>query len=299
MNIRAMIYGGGTSANDESILRDKKPKGAKADALDSVAVAREEARTTDGRFEDRHRLLDETVQVGRGKASREVQLINLSGGGAMICGDLDLKLWDKVELSLGEDGTIECIVRWLRDDRFGLEFAHETRIDCGADEQAAILREVIRRSFPDVEFDADYQPEPDHSGPEARTERRHPLVWSGVLHHDYQSTPVRLRNVSETGAMIECPERLMVGSEPLLELGDALSISATVAWVLGDQAGLRFSTPFNLHELARSRPEVAKSNWEAPSYLGNEATNSSPWAEHWGRSSLADLRQDLEGFMKR
>ena len=298
MNIRAMIYGGAASANDESILRAKKPKGAKADALDSVAVAREEGRTKDSRFEDRHRLLDETVSISFGDGAREVELINLSGGGAMVRGDLGLKLWDKVELQLGENGTIECVVRWLRDDRFGLEFAHETRIDCGADEQADVLREVIRRSFPDIEFDADFEPEPEHSGPDGRVEKRHPLVWSGLLHHDYQSTPVRLRNISSTGVMIECSERLLVGSEPLLELGDTLSLSTTVAWVVGDQAGLRFHKPFDLHDLARTRPEVAKANWEPPTYLGNEAS-SSPWAEHWGRVSLGELRQDLEGFMKR
>lgn len=298
MNIRAMIYGSGAGANDESILRAKKPKGAKADALDSVAVPREESRKTDSRFEDRHRLLDETVSMRFGDLTREVELVNLSGGGAMVSGDLGLKLWDKVELQLGENGTIECLVRWLRDDRFGLEFAHETRIDCGADEQADVLREVIRRSFPDIEFDADFVPEPDHSGPDGRVEKRHPLVWSGLLHHDYQSTPVRLRNISSTGVMIECSERLLVGTEPLLELGDTLSLSTTVAWVVGDQAGLRFDKPFDLHDLARTRPEVAKANWEPPTYLGNEANNS-PWGEHWGRVSLRELRQDLEGFMKR
>jgi len=162
-----------------------------------------------------------------------------------------------------------------------------------------VLREVIRRSFPDLEFDADFEPEPEHTGPDGRTEHRHPLVWSGLLHHDYQSTPVRLRNISSTGVMIECAERLLVGSEPLLELGDSLSLSTKVAWVVGDQAGLRFDIPFDLHDLARARPEVAKASWEPPTYLGNDVSSNSPWGNHWGRVSLSELRQDLEGFMKR
>ncbi len=33
-------------------------------------------------------------------------------------------------------------------------------------------------------------------------------IWSGLLHHDYQSTPIRVRNISTTGAMIECAELL-------------------------------------------------------------------------------------------
>ena len=297
MNIRAKILGGASSSN-APILRSKTRKGTSARALDSL-IEREEARTNHSRSEDRHRLLDETVSMRREGAVHQVQLINVSGGGAMIGGDIELMLWDKLELQLGENGTVECVVRWLRDGRFGLEFAHETRIDCGADEQAAILREVIRRSFPDLEFEAEVDPGPEHSGTEGRGERRHPLVWSGLLHHDHQSTPVRIRNISTTGAMIECSEMLTTGSEPLLELGEELAVSAKVSWVLGDEAGLRFDRPFDLHDLARARPQVTPAHWKAPSYLGSEPDEDSPWAEYWRRMSIGELRQELEGFMKR
>jgi hypothetical protein len=215
------------------------------------------------------------------------------------CADINLMLWDRLELQLGENGTIECAVRWLRDGRCGLEFAHETRIDCGADEQATVLRKVIQRSFPDLEFEAREEINSQHSGAEGRGERRHPLVWSGLLHHDYQSTPVRVRNISGTGAMIDCPAVLTAGSEPLLELGEELSISAKVAWVLGDQAGLRFDRPFDLQNLARARPQVTPAHWDPPSYLESEPRSGSPWAEHWRRMSVGELRQELEGFMKR
>lgn len=297
MNIRSKILGGARSP-DESILRPKRRKPARSGSLDSL-IEREEARTSHSRFEDRHRLLDERVSIKSGGKTCKVQLINLSGGGAMIAGDANLMLWDKLELELGDHGTVECVVRWLRDGRFGLEFAHETRIDCGADEQATVLREVIRRSFPDLEFEADLELQPKQSGAESRGERRHPLVWSGLLHHDYQSTPVRVRNISTTGAMIECPAMLTVGSEPLFELGPELSLSTKVAWVLGDQAGLRFDRPFDLRDLANARPQVAPAHWEPPSYLEGDRNQGSPWAEHWHRSSISELRQDLEGFMKR
>lgn len=297
MNIRAKILGGANSPED-TILRSKRRKGASVEALDSL-IEREEARTNHSRSEDRHRLLDETVSIKRKSGVHQVQLINVSGGGAMIGGDVDLPLWDRLELQLGENGTVECIVRWLRNGRYGLEFAHETRIDCGADQQANVLREVIRRSFPDLEFEAETDLEASHPGPEGRGERRHPLVWSGLLHHDYQSTPIRIRNISATGAMIECSAGLTVGSEPLLELGEELSISATIAWVLGDGAGLRFDRPFDLHDLARARPQVTPTHWNPPSYLGSDQDRDSPWGEHWGRMSVGELRQELEGFMKR
>jgi hypothetical protein len=110
---------------------------------------------------------------------------------------------------------------------------------------------------------------------------------------------VRLRNISETGAMIECNAPLHVGAEPLLELGEGLQLFASVAWVVGDSAGLRFHQPFDLTLLARSKPDVAPARWEAPSYLKAGTAAGSPWADEWGRKSVSELKQELEGFWKR
>jgi hypothetical protein len=85
----------------------------------------------------------------------------------------------------------------------------------------------------------------------------------------------------------------------LLELGENISISTTVAWVVGDSAGLKFHKPFDLTLLSRAKPEVAPARWEAPSYLQAGTTADSPWAGEWGRKSVSELRQDLEGFWKR
>jgi len=298
MNIRAKIFGGKTE--ESPIVQAKKPKGAKADTLNSIAVAREETRRADTREGDRHRLPDEQVRVTHGDDTHDVQLVNLSGGGAMIRARFEPMLWDRVELHLGENGTIECAVRWLKGDRVGLEFAHETRLDCPAGERTKVLRAVIAKSFPDVELetpqaDADAPPVAD----ENRGDKRHPLIWSGVLHHDFQSSTCRLRNISATGAMIECGSPLRVGTEPMLALGQEIQLSATVAWVAGDTAGLRFTKAFDLTLLASARPEVAAARWERPSYLQPGAAADSPWDEQWDRMSLGELRQSLEGFMKR
>ena len=201
-----------------------------------------------------------------------------------------------------EDGVIECAVRWLRGDRIGLEFAHETRLDCSAGERAKVLRAVIAKSFPDVEIETPVSEAvaAPPSGDEHRRERRHPLIWSGTIHYDFQSTPCRLRNLSETGAMIECSAPLRVGAEPMLELGEAVQLDSTVAWVAGDTAGLRFGKPFDLTELAGARPEVASARWNAPSYLKpGIAASDSPWEEQWDRMSIGELRQSLEGYLKR
>ena len=302
MNIRAKIFGGKDEAETSPIVEAKKPRGARADMLNSIAVPREESRRGDTRGGDRHRLPQEQVRVTHEGQAHDVQLINLSGGGAMVEGDFAPKLWDRVDLHLGEDGVIECAVRWLRDDRVGLEFAHETRIECSADEQAALLRDTINRSFPELPIEASDDVAPPEAQPvqgdDGRRERRHPLIWSGVVHHDYQSTPVRLRNISSTGALVECEEALRVGAEPLLDLGDAGTVFATVTWTVGDQAGLKFQQPFDLTQLSRAKPQVAASKWNAPSYLNSEPAADTPWAEEWGRMSLGELRDELEGYMK-
>jgi len=299
MNIRSKIFGGGNGEDESPVVASKKPKGAKPDALHSIAVAREVTRQADTRDEDRHRLPDEQVRVTYKNRDHQVQLVNLSGGGAMVACGFAPKLWDRLQLHLGENGTIDCAVRWIKGDRIGLEFAHETRLDCSADKQAAVLREVIAKSFPDIEFDAPTETVETPDFDEQRDGRRHPLIWSGLIHHDFQSTPIRLRNISSTGAMIECSIPLRVGAEPLLELGDQVQIPTSVAWVFGDTAGLRFASEFDLSNLARARPELASVKWDRPSYLQpGVAAADSPWDEQWDRMSLGELRQSLEGYMK-
>jgi hypothetical protein len=298
VNIRAQIFGGGDAAQDP-LLRQKQPRGAKSVDLHSVKVPREEARRGNSRAVDRHRLSEELVRITHEGTTYEAELINLSGGGAMVGSDIDVKLWDRVDLCLGDHGTIECAVRWIRDGRIGLEFAHETRLDCSADEQAVLLREAISRSFPEIQhFDG---PEPEAkngAADELRRASRHPLIWSGVLHHDYQSTTVRVRNISATGAMIETTAPVRVGAEPLLELGDAISLSATVEWGVGDQVGVRFHSMFDMSQLGRARPEVTPTHWVRPAYL-DKIEAESTWDPRWQRLSVSELKHELEGFLKR
>ena len=214
-SFRSAVLSGRAGRHDDLVARAKTAKvDRSAEGLTGVAVPRQEKRSRNERSGDRHRLTGEDATIRIGRRKHKVDLINVSGGGAMISGKLDLKLWDSVELHLGENGQVECIVRWIRDDRFGLEFAHETRLDCKASQREALLKDVLTRNFGDVAFElprsertrkADLEPQIDAES-EQRIARRHPLIWTGVLHHDYQSSPIRVRNISTTGAMIECTE---------------------------------------------------------------------------------------------
>ena len=245
---------------------------------------------SDHRENDRHRLAQETATVRYEGEEHRVDLINLSGGGAMIRADFAPRLWERVDLVFGEGAEIECAVRWLRDDRVGLEFAHETRIDCSPERRDALLLDVIRRSFGEVRFPRQSQAarspaavadDDDAVANSRRTERRHPLVWVGHVLYNHGSEKVRLRNISENGALIECPIGYPLGSEIYLDLDDAGQHFATVNWTCGDKIGLRFQVPFDLKLLSKSKPELASALMARPGPSQIYADQDNPWAEGW------------------
>jgi hypothetical protein len=258
MNIRTKIFGQSGPA-ESPLVCVKSPKGARPDALLSIPVLRQQGRRTDTRVEDRFVLGGERTRVRRRGKAHDVQLINVCGGGAMVAAPFEPELWEQVELHLGENGTVGCTVLWIRPGRIGLEFAAETRLDCEEDEQAALIRQVIRRHFPEARLVPPmHLAEPvaeDH-----RHEPRHPFIWSGTLHCEYGSTSARLRNVSSAGAMIETAFELAPGMEPYLDLGEAGSIFGTIMWAAGDHSGVKFQQRFDLARLAHARPDIAKAD---------------------------------------
>jgi hypothetical protein len=280
------------------VAEKRKRSGPKAESLGDIEVTRNESRSANHRNDDRHRLTEEQAVVRRKDKRHVVELINLSHGGAMVAGDFKAKLWDMVALVLGvEDqpgpGEIECAVRWIRDGRYGLEFAHETRIDCDGETLDELLREVIRHSFPGV--DLTLRSSGEVVLPEKRAAVRHPLIWSGILHHGYDWEVARLRNISEAGALIECPANLPAGAAVQLDLGEAGKIAATVNWSCCSQSGLSFHEAFDVLSLAKAAPDVAtKHGYQAPfGELGQ--SDQSPWAPQWGRLSVDELGKQLGG----
>ena len=303
-SFRAAVLGG---ERKPLVVTDKSPRtGGERNALDGARVPRSESRHGNHRSGDRHRLSGETATVLHNGKSHDVELVNLSRGGAMIrCGFVP-RLWDIVELRLGEGLGLDAAVRWIKGDALGLEFAHETKIDCEPAERAALLLKVIQRSFPDqgVSFEADTPTElaeqPDEEDLGNRDQKRHPLIWKGEIHFAHDSNPVRLRNVSAGGALVDVAVDYPLGAEVMLDLGGAGQFFAFVQWICGDQAGLRFTRPFDIACLANARPDVTPHSWTAPSFLSStDAEEDSAWHENWSRSSIAEIRNDLEGYLKR
>lgn len=289
------------------VVTDKNPRReGDGDALDGVRVPRSETRRGNHRGGDRHRLSGETATAVHNGQSHAVEVVNLSSGGAMIRCDFTPRLWEIVELRLGEGPGLEGAVRWIKSDSIGLEFAHETRIECDPRERAELLLAVIDRSFPDlgVRLEASEQddeaPESEEEDLGNRDEKRHPLIWKGEIHYAHDSNPVRLRNVSAGGALVDIAVGYPLGSEIMLDLGGAGQFFATVQWVCGDQAGLHFLKPFDIACLANARPDVTSHYWQLPDFLCGETDDQdSPWHSNWNRSSIEAIRSDLEGYLKR
>jgi hypothetical protein len=298
MNIRQRIFRSAASG-DSPVVTAKKPKGARADMLHSIAVRREESRRGDTRLADRYFIAGESARVTHAGSTYDARLTNICGSGAMVSGDFEPLPWDRVELHLGDDRPIDCKVLWIRDGRVGLEFASEIRLDRAEDAHAGRLREVISRHFPDVKFDAPAQPQPEPEAIEEddkRAEHRRALIRRGMLHYDYQSTTARLRDISTTGVMLETELALAPGAEPLIDLAEAGSVFGTVVWTDGSRAGLRFKQPFDCTQLFKRAAEPEAPRWEAPAYLRN---NSHCRDEDWDSAKLKDLGEDLDGFLNR
>ena len=300
MSIKTRIFGAGA---DDPLLPVKKKKGSRPHTLNSVIISRAECRRGNARGRDRHRLMSEQAVVRQDGRDHSVELVNLSAGGAMVRANLELRLWDQVGLVLGGDSELDCAVRWIKGNSIGLEFAHETRIDCDEDDRNDLLRAVIRKSFPDAaDIDLEYpkrriddDPSVDPEGAKRRSADRHPLIWTGVIYYDdcndYQAEPVRLRNISATGALVQSGNPLPEGALVYLDLRGAGRFAATVKWTCGDQSGLEFHELFDIHSLSNVRPEIT-----APTGIANEAFgNQEPWAPGWQRSTVEQIAQSLGG----
>jgi len=299
-SFRSAVLSGRAGRHDTLVVRTKRGRvDSSAEGLTAVPIRRSEERRSNQRGGNRHRLSSEQALVRNADGEHVVDLVNLSAGGAMISGPLAAMLWDHVGLLVGGEDEIDCAVRWIKGDKIGLEFAHETRLDCDAEIRDELLRAVIRKSFPDLKDDplhypsrrAEDDPNVDPDEAQRRSAERHPLIWNGVVYHDYDVEPVRLRNISVTGALVQSSHDLPEGATVYLDLGPAGKLEATVRWTRGGQSGLAFTEPFDVHQLAKAKPEVAANGDASDTAFGNQE----PWAPGWRRATIDEMARSLGG----
>ena len=91
------------------------------------------------------------------------------------------------------------------------------------------------------------------SASQNRKNRRSNVLMSASLELSGTSLPVKLRNLSAEGALVEGDKLPIEGASILFRKGD-LGVVGTVAWVKGRQAGVSFAQKLDPDQLLRHIP---------------------------------------------
>ena len=118
---------------------------------------------------------------------------------------------------------------------------------------------------------------------------RHSLIRRGSLRWAGGTLPVRLRNISAEGAMIESGNEMSPESDIELDLADGLRLTGKVRWSQEGRVGIRFAEAFDLKRLGTIRSP--KSGVMRPDYLRSELDPDSPWAARTERLTIKDVKR--------
>ena len=129
------------------------------------------------------------------------------------------------------------------------------------------------------------------NAPQNRKNRRSNVLMSASLELSGTSLPVKLRNLSAEGALVEGDKLPVEGASLLFRKGD-LSMPGAVAWVNGRQAGINFAQKLNPEQLLRHvptpKPRVAPSFRRPGLKCGDEGDVAYDGAWHWRFPSATD-----------
>ena len=87
-----------------------------------------------------------------------------------------------------------------------------------------------------------------------RASRRSPVLLAASVEIGGTPVPVKLRNLSQQGALIEGERLPEEGSTTFFERND-LRLKSRVVWVHGRYAGVAFGRPLNPEEVLRNVPQ--------------------------------------------
>jgi len=90
--------------------------------------------------------------------------------------------------------------------------------------------------------------------PGNRRSRRSNVLLSATIEVGGAAMPVKLRNLSEQGALVEGAKLPVEGSELLFRRND-LTVKGRIAWVSGAQAGIAVSESLSQQEVLRNIPQ--------------------------------------------
>jgi hypothetical protein len=90
--------------------------------------------------------------------------------------------------------------------------------------------------------------------PRTRRSNRSNVLLTATIEYGGASLPVKLRNLSETGALIEA-ERLPGADAEIVFRRNDLKVHGRIAWVSDNQAGIAFATTLLTSEVLRNIPQ--------------------------------------------
>jgi len=80
------------------------------------------------------------------------------------------------------------------------------------------------------------------------------MLRTATLRHDTRIIPVRIRNISSSGAQIEVTELVPDGSDVRLDLGTGTLVDAIVRWSQGGRMGIAFARTIDVAQVAATKP---------------------------------------------
>jgi hypothetical protein len=86
-----------------------------------------------------------------------------------------------------------------------------------------------------------------------RRSRRSPVLLAAIIHVAGEAVTVKLRNLSERGALIEGDRLPLEGSTTFFERND-LRLKSRIVWVEGKYAGVAFDEPLDPEQVLRNVP---------------------------------------------
>jgi hypothetical protein len=126
-----------------------------------------------------------------------------------------------------------------------------------------------------------------------RRSRRSPVLLAASVDVDGAAQPVKLRNLSEQGALIEGETLPAEGSNTIFRRND-LKLRGQVVWVHGKYAGIAFNQPLERSDVLRQVPQrearpVPPQLYSRPAVSRHQLSPTERrWIEDWVSTSGFD-----------
>ncbi len=190
-----------------------------------------------------------------GGRSAPFRLVALAQQGLMGECDMRLPVGAQVDISIDGGAPVTAVLRWVRDNRFGAQLG--SPLSRGSGPIAA------RRKVRPPRFRVDLQ---------------------GTARYGAVAIPVRLRNISSQGCLIEAALLPRLGHRIEIELPDLLPLRGRVRWSHKGRAGLLLEVPLSedqlLHLIPPRPTPTSLGGYESSLEIAAARLSSSACTEH-------------------